>query len=828
MGFPVFTHSLADDLPYEDIIDDVIIYSDGSVGCAFEITPIYVDSMEYTEIMNLERTLAGFITGLEANVHVQVIWRKTSLLTALDSHMNQIQSGDPLLQTMAYERQKYWEEKRDSKNIFGITCQIWFRKHYDRMLSKPFNTIWSMGANETAAMESLLAEQEKIGQDFKNLCARLMSPIATITKIKRMDSSAIFATLWSYLCGQEYNAPEYTSSVPVKNRFDGIDVTRDWGYLTIGNMHDRNINILSCRDVPEYSSMSMINYLLNIPLEFTLVMNIGTLAQGRLRNELRKQMARHESVIISKISPEATKRAREISGLLIDLDSTTNQLVNFEMFMIVPNSDLRMLSDSVKFIADVSISQMNMRLEQEKAALWPIFLASLPGACKCGTVKREIMVKTVNVVNFLPVLGPIQSSDRSIMLMGGPYHSLFAYDPFDSRLAASHMLVFGGTGSGKSFTANLMLLSMASQNPLIFIIDKGGSYKKLVKMLGGSYIDLSVPGVSFNPLEGKANWRAREKAIQRILTETIREDPSIPITTYQSVIISRWVEALYQTFNSNPANKDREPTLSDAYEILTKVRMFNDKTEAELNEVQRKIAITFSRWTRLGTRNKSSYAQILDNEKTNVSLDNNIIAFDLLGLEQSKELMNVVFLTINNIIMSRATDPKILNQKKIIVFDEVWSLLKSEEGATFIEELYRTMRKYNAMVMSITQDIEDFSNSSVARALLSNTHQMMILRQTTGSNSERIGKILDLNQSEEELIKTLSQSPGLYSEVFLKMSGVGSGRMCIAPSPVEYWFATTKAEDRDLIENYQKQGYSLEKTIEELAQKYPHGRTFMT
>ena len=114
-------------------------------------------------------------------------------------------------------------------------------------------------------------------------------------------------------------------------------MTRDWGYLTIGNMHDRNINILSCRDVPEYSSMSMINYLLNIPLEFTLVMNIGTLAQGRLRNELRKQMTRHESVIISKISPEATKRAREISGLLIDLDSTTNQLVNFEMFMIVPN-----------------------------------------------------------------------------------------------------------------------------------------------------------------------------------------------------------------------------------------------------------------------------------------------------------------------------------------------------------------------------------------------------------------------------------------------------------------------------------------------------------
>ncbi|MFA7652046.1 MAG: TraC family protein, partial [Synergistaceae bacterium] len=182
MGFSVFRHSLADDLPYEDIIDDVIIFSDGSVGCAYEITPIYVDSMEYSDIMNLERTLSAFISGLENNVQVQFLWRKTSLLKSLDSHMNQIQSGDPLLQTMAYERQKYWENKRDAKSVFGITCQIWFRKHYDRALSKPFNSIWSMGVNETAAMESLIAEQDRIANEFKNLCTRLMSPITTVTK----------------------------------------------------------------------------------------------------------------------------------------------------------------------------------------------------------------------------------------------------------------------------------------------------------------------------------------------------------------------------------------------------------------------------------------------------------------------------------------------------------------------------------------------------------------------------------------------------------------------------------------------------------------------
>lgn len=828
MPFNVFSRSLSDDLPYEDIIDDVIIYTDGSVGCAYEITPLYIDAMDYTDIANLERMLAGFINGIEHNLSVQIVWRKTGVLKALDQHMNQVQSGDPLLLTMASDRQEYWEQKRDAKQVFGITCQIWFRKNYDRELSKPFNNIWSLGINEAATMNKYLAEQEYIANDFKQIVSRVISPIVGLTKARRLTSSEIFTAIWSYLCGEDAEQPEYTSEVPIKNRFDGIDVSQNWGFMTIGNLNDRLLDILTVRDLPEFSTMSMINYLLDIPMEFSLVMNIGTIVQGRQMNHLRKQLARHESVIMQKINPEATKRTREIMQLITDLNSSTNQLIQFEMYMIVPDTDLATLNEKIKNISDIAMSQMDMRMEQEKAALTYVFRASLPGACRVGTVHRELVVKTDNVVDLMPVLGPIQPSSRSIMLMGGPYQSLFSYDPFDQRLAASHMLIFGGTGSGKSFSTNLMLLSMASQNPLIFIVDKGGSYKKLVKMLGGSYIDLSTPGISFNPLEGKNDWKRREKDIQRILAETIREAPDKPITTYQNVILSRWVDALYSMFMNNPNNKDREPTFSDAYEVLQKVKMYNDKDEAtKLADVQSEMIINFSRWTRIGTRNKSPLAQILDNAKTNVSLDNRIVAFDLLGIEKAPELMNVVFLTINNIIMGRVTDNKVLNQQKIIVFDEVWSLLRSEEGAAFIEELYRTMRKYNAMVLSITQDIEDFSTSSVARALLSNTHQMMILRQTTGSNSERIGKILDLNHSEEELIKTLTQKPGVYSEVFLKLSGVGSGRMCIAPSPIEYWFATTSAADKDIIENYQMQGYSLEKTLQELAKKYPHGQNFM-
>lgn len=815
---PALSKSLADDLPYEDIIDDIIIYSDGSVGAAFALTPVYVDSMEVGQIMSMERTLCAFIEGLTPDIGAQIVWRKHSSLTTLETHMSQIQSGDPLLQMMGAGRLEYWSEKCRQKEVFEISCELWLRKKYERVSGKPLNDIWSLVGDEAKIIEKYCKEQEEIAANFNNIISRLVVPLEGLLKPRRMTAPEIFASLWSFFCGQDENIPHYKPNIPVKFRFDAVDVSKEWGYITLGNMYERAIDVLTCRELPETSTMSIINYLLDIPLQFTLTMNIGAVTQGALKNRLRKQLGRNSSVLAKKIDPEALKRVQEISMLINDLNSSTSKMTNMELFLILPAGNLTEMDKHVKYITDIALSRMEMRLEQEKAALWPVFMAAIPGACFCGKVKREHLVKSTNVANFMPVLGPITPADKSIMLMGGPYQTLFAYDPFDKRLPASHTLVFGGTGSGKSFTTNLLLLSIASQNPLIFIIDKGGSYKKLVNMLGGSYIDLSTPGISFNPLEGKASWKSRVKAIEQILGEMVKEDLDASVTSYERLIISRWVETLFQTFKL-----DREPTLSDAYDVLTRVKMFNKATEPELEEVQRKICINFSRWTRLGTRNKSQYAQILDNEKTNVTLDNNIVAFDLLGIEKAKDLMNVVFLTINNIILSRVTDPSRLSQKKIIVFDEVWSLLKSEEGAIFIEELYRTMRKYNAMVLSITQDIADFADSSIAKALLSNTYQYIILRQTNTGNSERIRQILDLNTSEEELIKSVTQIPGLYSEIFLKMAGVGSGKMCIAPSPIEYWFATTKAEDKSLIQNYLNQGVPLEKTLRQLAERFPHG-----
>ena len=144
---------------------------------------------------------------------------------------------------------------------------------------------------------------------------------------------------------------------------------------------------------------------------------------------------------------------------------------------------------------------------------------------------------------------------------------------------------------------------------------------------------------------------------------------------------------------------------------------------------------------------------------------------------------------------------------KFLVFDECWKLLKSDAGLVFIEEVFRTFRKYYASAIAISQDIDDFAKSKIAGAILPNCAIKWVLMQQS-SDPVRVKEALDLNDNEIGLVKSLRQEKGAYSEAFL----IAQKDRCVAvieSTPLEYWIATTDPKDLARIEEESRANQGL-------------------
>lgn len=817
----VVEHSLAEEVPYEEIINEYMIYSDGSIGACFPFTPLYVDSMDDMEKYNTEIMLGTMVNALSLGTYMQFVWRKDNHIPIIDSHKLQVQAGDPIVHMMTDDRVRFWKTMAQSQKIFGISSEVWLRRFYPRKMARPFNKMieqsilpGNIGVSAQKNIVDFVKEHQYIENDFRGRCSQILSPLKNITHVHQASADEMLQSLWRFFVGKSDN-PKYSSEKPLRSYFGGWDVTKKWGYLSLGNLEDRLISVMSVDMFPGISYLSMINYLLSIPVPMTLVMNVAPVNMGKAKSFIRKTMRRYETMLF-KTDPESEERLIEYTELLRELDGSNNVLFDTEFYIVLEGKTLYELNEW----RDTFLTEARSRdftVNPEKAALELVYKAAMPGACVVGTTDRDVRIKTENVADIAPVLGPMESAAKPVMLMGAPYSGVFGYDLFDPRLPAYHGLIIGATGAGKSFTMNLLLLSSMSQNPQVYIIDKGGSYKKITSLLGGSYVDTSSPDVSFNPLAPKAIWKERMPTICLILQEMVKESSSASVSKLEQIIIERLVHSLFMAFE----NENREPTLSDAWAYLNANRLYDPDKEKELEVPQRKITLHLSRWTKAGTKGASVLSKYVDNPITSVSLENDMVVFDMLGVQNNPELTNVMFLILSDLIERKVTSN--VQRHKMIVFDEAWSVLKSKEGGIFLANLYKTMRKYNCMILSITQSIEDFTDSDAAAAILGQTYQTFILRQNSAAEADIIQDVLKLNDGEKNLVTSLKREKGKYSEAFLRLSGIGSSKMAITPSPVEYWLATTDPSDVQVYNNYLKNGFSPNDAILELSQKYPKG-----
>jgi hypothetical protein len=307
----------------------------------------------------------------------------------------------------------------------------------------------------------------------------------------------------------------------------------------------------------------------------------------------------------------------------------------------------------------------------------------IPGSI--NNFKRSHLATTDYLACFIPY------ANNSIHKEGVEFYSV-GFNPvqinlFNSEALNYNALITGKSGSGKSMSAQKLVLENILNGCSAVILDKGHSFRKLANYLNGN-----IFSEKFNPMQ--FDDPAYLKAF--ILS-------AIP----ESEFTVRQRGKLYEVIQKFLAS-DKPQTFSSLI----------DRLEEDFKD----ISCYFAEF----------WPFISDEE---------IAIKNLTYVDTTIYPKNVVGAVIIYLIQYF----KSINGNKIFVFDECWEYLNN--NSEYIEECFRTFRKHNASAIAITQDIGDFlaTQKSVGRIVFNNTTHKFFFQQNnipTGQINEEDAAII--------------------------------------------------------------------------------------
>lgn len=789
-------YSLSDYIPYLDFVENKIFFEDESVALVLELRCIYDEMLSDQELMELKEKLINFLNSLENDISIQFYFKKHKYFDdIINEHLLLNESKEKLIGKLFEKRVKKLNDDINNNMIFRYPLYLIISKKYNYNISNIKSLVYSPNKLQDNARKHFL----KILHDLDELQQKYIYYLKKSGfAVRKPAEKEVIDLVASHINQTILKDVNFTS----KDDLIFSDMRKTYNHLYINGKY---VRLVSIKNEPEYVYPTLIKYLTRADLnfEYDIVVNLQILDKYNetlnLKREKKVTRALKFDLIGNDVDEEKQAKEDNISALLADMVSGKENLFKFELLIVVKGNSLSELNQNCDDMLS-SIRQLEgAQGFLESIANFKLFLSTMPGNIKFDNF-RDFKFRTSYAVDLLPIYGPPVGIFEPLMLFRNKYNSITYLNPLSSNFINKNGIIIGSSGSGKSFLMNNISLSYLGFDPIILIVDKGGSYKKFIETLGGDYFEIS-PDYSINPFDIKGEdkdlfWKSIIEVMVREEGNPISNDDKIVIEEAVSLVKSKGIF---------------KPTISDFVFAIDSLKFNSD----ELRKIQDRLSRHLARWT------KGIYGQFLNNDESNLDVSNDILGFDLKGLENYPELLEVFMFYISSVSWYKAELDR--KRRKLFIFDEVWHMFLTEQGGQLLMEMYRTLRKYGASIFSISQDISDFADSKYAPSIMQNISFFYILKQSDGTNYEKLQKTLNLTDQDIIEIKNLTSSKGNYSEMFTKLPGL-SFIARIVPSPFEYWISTTDSDDISLYNEKLKEfSGNILKTLNYLSEKYPNG-----
>jgi len=435
------------------------------------------------------------------------------------------------------------------------------------------------------------------------------------------------------------------------------------------------------------------------------------------------------------------------------------KLFQMSIYMAIRASNLIELNKVTKFLE----TTLSARLFYSKTARYQQLEALqsvLPRAD--DQLKQERNLDSSSAALSFPFMSAEMVQESGILYgVNKSNNSLVILDRFS--LPNANSITFAESGSGKSYTTKVEILRQLMRGTKVIVIDPEREYKRLSGSVDGTYIKLSATSEEkINPFDLATTIRSRDALVEHIqdLTEVISLMAD-GLDAHEKAAVDRALLRVY----GDPSRP--QPLLKDLHAQL---------------KLQKQTRLC----ERLDKYVHGSLAHVF-NTRTNISLDNRLVIFDIKDLPES--LRQIMMLIISNFVQNQV---KAKPEKRLLVIDEGWMLLEHEESARFVAGLVRRARKYYLGVSIISQQANDFLRSEYGRAIASQSSLRILMRQDT-TTIKGVASEFGLSEYEHSYLLTCGRGDALIvadqNHVAVKVVASSKEHPLITTSPQELYGA---------------------------------------
>ena len=514
--------------------------------------------------------------------------------------------------------------------------------------------------------------------------------------------------------------------------------------INLGDKIARTFFIIS---YPRFLTDNWFSPVINLDKVFDISVFIHPIDTSLMLRQFQKKVAEVQSQINVREArgmvrdPMLDTAYQDLEGLRDNLIQAQEKMFDVGVYITIyadNETELFKIETEIKSILESKLIYIKPALFQQEEG----FKSVIPTNTDLLNINQKLNSEPLS--SIFPFISFDLTSDKGI-LYGINRHnsSLVIFDRFS--LENYNSVTFAKAGSGKSYATKLEILRSLMFDIDVMVIDPEREYEFLAEAVGGRYFNISISSDHhMNPFD--LPIPREDETAEDVLRSNVISLVGLfrlmlgGLTPEEDSIVDRAISETYAIKDITPESdfSNIEPPLLSDFEMV-------------LNGMEGSESLV----ARLAKYTKGSWATFL-NRPSNVDINKKFVVFSIRDMED--ELKPVAMYIIMHYIWNAIRKNL---KKRLLVVDEAWWMMKSEDTASFLYSIAKRGRKYYLGLATITQDAADFMNSPYGVPIITNSSIQILLKQSP-STIDILQKTFNLTDEEKYLLLESNVGEGIF------------------------------------------------------------------